>query len=290
MTEPIILKIAILLIVMLLLLGWLAWQFPLSPWLRVARRWVRFAVFSLAIGLVAKKYFFESGTLPALILAGALVYFLVETLIYYLQICAVSVSGLSPFGKYIQTESAWSCDAKMLELKRKIEAQGYKKIGAFTLEYGCGLSAKTTLFESADATTRLDVTFIPFANSYIISSSVCSLDLEGIRYLTDGNPTPFGLPFPSNWRVARKPLVCNPLKLLKIHRRLTEASRKNFAKFSVDAHSYVVETLAQVQRNAARNGFINTGIEAQESGIFSQEAKMRIWLDMIKTNYFPFLI
>lgn len=34
---------------------------------------------------------------------------------------------------------------------------------------------------------------------------------------------------------------------------------------------------------------MNAGVEAEESGIFSQEGKTRIWLDMIMTNYFPFL-
>ena len=44
-----------------------------------------------------------------------------------------------------------------------------------------------------------------------------------------------------------------------------------------------------MERQSARDGLMNAGSAAEESGIFTQEGKTRIWLDMIMTNYFPFL-
>ena len=44
-----------------------------------------------------------------------------------------------------------------------------------------------------------------------------------------------------------------------------------------------------IESQSALEGLLNTGIDAEESGIFTQEGKTRIWIDMIKTNYFPFL-
>lgn len=271
------------------LLGPLSRAFPLRAWLRVARRWARFAFFSLALALAAKKYAFPDAGFAELAAAGALSYALVETLIYWLQICAASSSGLPPFGTRKKAESAWSCEPSMIRLKRKIEALGFKKSGAFIVEFGGGMSAKTTIFDSADGKTRLDVTFVPIGNSYIVSSSASSVDSDGARWATDGNPTPFGLSFPSGWKVARKPLACDPLKLLKIHAARLEKSGKTFVPISETPDEYAAETAGGMERQSARDGLMNAGSAAEESGIFTQEGKTRIWLDMIMTNYFPFL-
>lgn len=221
--------------------------------------------------------------------AGALSYALAETLIYWLQICAASSSGLPPFGTRRKAESAWSCEPSMIRLKRKIEGLGFKKSGAFIVEFGGGMSAKATIFDSADGRVRLDVTFVPAGGSYIVSSSASSIDSDGARWVTDGNPTPFGLSFPSGWKVARKPLACDPLKLLKIHAARMGKSGKTFVRIAETPDEYAAETARGVERQSARDGLMNAGVEAEESGIFSQEGKTRIWLDMIMTNYFPFL-
>ena len=189
-TESWILTLSIVLFVAFVAAGFLADSFPLQPWIRTLRRWIRFAFFSLALALAAKKYFFTDESFVDLAIAGALTYILVETFIYWLQICAASVSGLPPFGKYTPAESAWSCEPSMIKLKRKIEALGFKKSGAFTVHFGGEVSAKSTFFDSADAKERLDVTFVPFSNTYIVSSSIYSQDTESVRWITDGNPTP----------------------------------------------------------------------------------------------------
>ena len=56
------------------LLGPLSRAFPLRAWLRVARRWARFAFFSLALALAAKEYAFPNAGFAELAAAGALSY------------------------------------------------------------------------------------------------------------------------------------------------------------------------------------------------------------------------
>lgn len=288
-TESEMLAVAGALLAAFALLGPLSRAFPLRAWLRVARRWARFAFFSLALALAAKEYAFPNAGFAELAAAGALSYALAETLIYWLQICAASSSGLPPFGTRRKAESAWSCEPSMIRLKRKIEGLGFKKSGAFIVEFGGGMSAKATIFDSADGRVRLDVTFVPAGGSYIVSSSASSVDSDGARWVTDGNPTPFGLSFPSGWKVARKPLACDPLKLLKIHAARMGKSGKTFVRIAETPDEYAAETARGVERQSARDGLMNAGVEAEESGIFTQEGKTRIWLDMIMTNYFPFL-
>ena len=92
-TESWILTLSIVLFAAFVAAGFLADSFPLQPWIRTLRRWIRFAFFSLALALAAKKYFFTDESFVDLAIAGALTYILVETFIYWLQICAASVSG-----------------------------------------------------------------------------------------------------------------------------------------------------------------------------------------------------
>lgn len=288
-TESLMLAAAAVLFAAFALLGPLSRAFPLRAWLRVARRWARFAFFSVALALAAKRYAFPGAGFAELAAAGALSYALVETLIYWLQICAASSSGLPPFGTRRKVESAWSCEPSMIRLKRKIEGLGFKKSGAFLVEFGNGMSAKTTIFDSADGRTRLDVTFAPAGGgAYAVSSSAYSVDSDGARWATDGNPTPFGLSFPDGWKVLRKPLACDPLRLLKIHAARLEKSGKTFVQIPETPDRYASEIAGGVERQSARDGLMNAGAEAEESGIFTQEGKTRIWLDMIATNYFPF--
>lgn len=288
-TESWILTLSIVLFAAFVAAGFLADSFPLQLWIRTLRRWIRFAFFSLALALAAKKYFFTDESFVDLAIAGALTYILVETFIYWLQICAASVSGLPPFGKYTPAESAWSCEPSMIKLKRKIEALGFKKSGAFTVHFGGEVSAKSTFFDSADAKERLDVTFVPFSNTYIVSSSIYSQDTESVRWITDGNPTPMGLSSPKGCKIFRKRLACNPLKLIKIHESILKKSGKTFVKIRETPAEYVEEMTRGIESQSALDGLLNTGIDAEESGIFTQEGKTRIWIDMIKTNYFPFL-
>ena len=66
-------------------------------------------------------------------------------------------------------------------------------------------------------------------------------------------------------------------------------SGKTFVRIAETPDEYAAETARGVERQSARDGLMNAGVEAEESGIFTQEGKTRIWLDMIMTNYFPFL-
>ena len=61
-TESWILTLSIVLFVAFVAAGFLADSFPLQPWIRTLRRWIRFAFFSLALALAAKKYFFTDET------------------------------------------------------------------------------------------------------------------------------------------------------------------------------------------------------------------------------------
>ena len=42
-----------------------------------------------------------------------------------------------------------------------------------------------------------------------------------------------------------------------------------------------------IESQSALDGLLNTGIDAEESGIFTQEGKTRIWIDMIKNELLP---
>ena len=67
-TESWILTLSIVLFVAFVAAGFLADSFPLQPWIRTLRRWIRFAFFSLALALAAKKYFLCHRVVPLVFL------------------------------------------------------------------------------------------------------------------------------------------------------------------------------------------------------------------------------
>ena len=262
-----------------------------SPALRVARRWVRAAFFSLALA-TALDAFFPGRNFALLCACGVLLFFLAETLLFWVKIYAANI--VCPiFGRYIPSDSEWSAEAKDVKMKLAIEALGFRKSGSMKSRIFEDIEVRMTCFDSPDTLVRLCVSFLPESDISGFSSSAVSVSKSGTLYITDYSQTPFGLAVPPNWRQARRPFLKNPLKILRLHsKRLAEARGRGeeFVPIRDAPVDFVNARVSELERDNGKAGLLVPSEYVDIDGVLNQEGRFRMWLDAIRLYYFPFFI
>src|SRR5688572_2965469 len=192
-----------------------------SPLLSIIDRWLRWFVFSFGAAQFCVE--FKLIDRPFWVLAAVffIVWFLGETLYNWLAITAHSLSPMPLFPRYTinSTGEEWPVQPRLLKIREWLRAQGFRQVQALKAEIGAGIFLRVSIYQDAQATVRLQVTFIPQANGAI---SVCfgatSVTADGARYLTDNLYIPFGGFYPENWFVERAPWRRSLPRLLARHR------------------------------------------------------------------------
>ncbi len=258
-----------------------------SPFLWTIDRWLKLALFSLATACVLKfSLGFENFAASAAV--GALVYFGLESLLFWLNISIVSDDDSPLFAPYSETDSAWRPEKKFLDMKRSIESRGFSKSGSFKSGIGreeCKFFLTT--FDSSDKKIRLSVKFVPFGKAWLNVFIAESFAGDGTVFRTEANFIPFGLAFPKNYDAARFPLETNPVRLLKKHESRVEKSGKKIAGLPENPLEWINGELNNIERENVARGFINDRYKASEFGKLTPEGKNRLWWDAVITAYFP---
>ena len=157
-----------------------------------------------------------------------ILWFLGETLYNWLAITAHSLSPLPLFPRYTAntTGEEWPVQPRLLKIREWLRAQGFRQVQALKAEIGPGVFLRVSVYQDAQATVRLQVTFIPQANGAIsVCFGVTSMTAEGGRYLTDNLYIPFAGFYPENWFVERAPWVRSLPRLLARHRKRAVSPR-----------------------------------------------------------------
>ena len=267
-----------------LILSALNAHFFASRNLCLLKRWTRCFFFSLAIALILDSLLPER-RFEALLVGGFLLFFLGESLFYWIQLSVFNAAGLPLFAKYEPAENAWLSAKKYVLLKRSIEKLGFKKCAAYKSEIE-GIETFATCFENAEKTVGLSVAFVPYTRKmYLTEFGYYSVLADGSRICTDSSSLPFGLEYPPNWRVERHPCVSSPSKLLKIHMSRLKA-REEAAVRLPDTPNINAE-LGEVEMTCRKCGLTNPPTSSG-GGILTPKGKYRLWKDMILVNFLPF--
>lgn len=258
-----------------------------SPLVAVLERWLRWLIFGfgaahlcLDFGLIDRPY----GVLVAVFL---LVWLLGETLYNWLGIQALSVSPLPLFPRYTPNPGGdeWPTQPRLLRIREWLRAQGFRPVQALKAEIGGGIHLRVSVFQDAEAKTRIQVTFLPRARGGIgVCFSISTLTADGSRFVTDNFHIPFAGFYPENWFVERRPLRQSPAGLLARHRaRLAGETAVPFAAeplVDLNAQQHELDQLN------TRLGFLNPPPEREEFGKISQAGRYRVWKEIWMLNYF----
>ncbi len=284
MEPPYLILAAILLSLVLMQVN----QRRASPLLSILDRWLRWFVFAFGAAQMCRDFELIDRPFWALAAVFFLVWFLGETLYNWLAISALSVSPLPLFPRYALNASGeeWPVQPRLLKIREWLRAQGFRQSQALKAEIGGGVYLRVSVYQDAQATVRVQVTFIPQSNGAIsVCYAVTSVTADGGRYLTDNLYIPFAGFYPENWFVERLPWRRSLPKLLARHRaRLTSAG--------VVPVPFATEPLADLNTSQhlldqvnTELGFLHPHHEREDLGKITHEGRYRVWKEIWMLNY-----
>jgi hypothetical protein len=259
-----------------------------SPLLSIADRWLRWFVFAFGAAQVCQDFEFVDRPYWVMVIVFFLLWFLGETLLNWLSIHALSVSPLPLFPRYVANQGGdeWPTQRRALELRDWLRAQGFKQAQAMKAEIGGGIYLRVSVYQNADATIRVQVTFIPQASGAVtICFAVTSLTADDSRYVTDNLYVPFAGFYPEHWFVERVPLCRSIARLLARHKERLAAAGETAVPFTVDPMSDVNQSQGELDRLNTEMGFLHSQQDRDDLGKITHEGRYRVWKEIWMLNY-----
>ncbi len=260
-----------------------------SPLLSIADRWLRWFVFSFGAAQFCVEFKLIDRPFWVLAIVFFIVWFLGETLYNWLAITAHSLSPLPLFPRYSVngTGEEWPVQPRLLKIREWLRAQGFRQVQALKAEIGPGIYLRVSVYQDAQATVRVQATFIPQANGAIsVCFGVTSMGGDGARYLTDNLYIPFAGFYPENWFVERTPWIRSLPRLLARHRQRLMQSGAIVVPFSTDPLTDLNAVQHELDQLNTELGFLHPHAEREDLGKFTQEGRYRVWKEYWMLNYF----
>ena len=262
---------------------------------RYALRILRVVVYSLAGG-VALNFFFPEHPLYLRVAIALLIYFLLQTLLYWVAVSNDIVSIFHPILplKFKKSDVSWSSQKKHIQIKTALETLGFKQSGTFetvsSLEFEEYVSNVIYLFtfDHPGISTRLFVWFVPFGEAFCMISSAETLMSDDTSIITESNCFFTGLESPSYCDVERLAFDVSPLKILRRHFIRLKKTNRATQPLEKDILESINNREKEIIATNIMNGFINHISEWEENGMLTSNGKYRVWLAMIRSSYFPF--
>jgi hypothetical protein len=259
-----------------------------SPLVSIADRWLRWLVFAFGAAQLSADFNLIDRPYWALVGIFFIVWFLGETLYNWLAIAAHSLSPLPLFPRYAVNTSGeeWPVQPRLLKTREWLRGQGFRQVQALKAEIGGGIWLRVSVYQDAQATIRVQVTFLPQANGAIsVCYAVTSLAADGSRYLTDNLYIPFAGFYPENWFVERAPWRRSLAGLLQRHRaRLTRAGA-TAVPFETEPLVDLNSVQHELDRLNTELGFLHPHAERDDLGKFTSEGRYRVWKEIWMLNY-----
>ncbi len=259
-----------------------------SPVLSIADRWLRWLVFTFGAAQLCVDFELIDRPFWAVALAFFLIWFLGETLYNWLAIAAHSLSPLPLFPRYAINTSGeeWPVQSRLLKTREWLRAQGFRQVQALRAEIGGGVHLRVSIYQDAQSSLRVQVTFIPQASGAIsVCYAVTSMAADGSRYLTDNLYIPFAGFYPENWFVERAPWRRSLPRLIARHRARLAKAKVTPAPFETEPLSDLNAVQHELDQLNTELGFLHPHAEREDLGKFTHEGRYRVWKEIWMLNY-----
>lgn len=259
-----------------------------SPLLSILDRWLRWFVFAFGAAQMCHDFQLINRPFWALAAVFFLIWFLGETLYNWLAISALSVSPLPLFPRYVVNASGeeWPVQSRLLKIREWLRTQGFRQTQALKAEIGGGIFLRVSIYQDAQATVRVQVTFIPQANGAIsVCYAVTSVTADDSRYLTDNLYIPFAGFYPENWFVERTPWCRSLPKLLARHRAHLAAAGAVPVPFATEPLADLNASQHLLDKVNTELGFLHPHNEREDLGKITHEGRYRVWKEIWMLNY-----
>ena len=254
-----------------------------APVLTLANRWLRWLLFAWLFAFLLRTFELSSRPDWVHVTTGFMLWFLLETVYNWIAIKALSRSDIPLFPSFKLNEEGdeWPAGARFEKLKNWLTQKRFERISVLKAELFEGIFLRTSIYESPDRRTRLQILFVPkrkygVAAFYTLSTN----SVDDRRIITDNHSLPFGGYYPENWDIVRKPLIGTLARLLRVHEK--RLARANFEPVPVEEEP--LEALNQQQRLLeqlnTRCGFLNPPSYREENGRLTYDGCYRLWKEM----------
>jgi len=260
-----------------------------SPVVAIINRWLRWGILSAGGAQVCLHFGWLERPYIVLVAAVFLGRYLLESVYHWLAIHAMSVSPLPLFPRFMANRAGdeWPVQGKFLKLRDQIRAAGFKQVQALRAEVATSIYLRVSLFQDADNTTRLQVTFLPQPlGTVTVCLNFASSTAAGERIVTDNHYLPFAGFYPENWHLDRRPCARGFDTLLKRHRQRVAARASVSVPWSNEPLDDLNAQQSEMERINTELGFLLPHTEHEEHGRISHEGRYRVWKEMFTLNYF----
>lgn len=260
-----------------------------SPVVAIFNRWLRWLIFSVGAASVCTQFQLIDRPFWVLLIGFVLIYFLVETGYRWLEIHALSVSPMPLFPRFAVNSSGeeWPTHPRLLKLREWLRQQGFRPLQSLKAEVGAGVYLRTSVYQDAPGTLRVQITFLPQPGGGItVCHTFSSQTTEGDRIVTDNLFLPFGGFYPENWFVERHPWTRSAARLLQRHEQRVRAVEAPLAPWDLEPLGDLNQQQREVERINTELGFLLPHAEREENGKISHEGRYRVWKEVWLLNYF----
>lgn len=259
-----------------------------SPVVSIMDRWLRWFLFAFGAARMCLDFRLIDRPYWVLVVVFFLVWFLAETLYNWLAISALSVSSLPLFPRYSLNQSGeeWPVQPRLLRIREWLRAQGFRQIQALKAEIGGNTYLRVSIYQDAEATVRIQVTFIPQPSGALsVCYAITSLTASDSRYVTDNLYVPFAGFYPENWFVERAPWRRSLPRLLARHRARLAAVGEKMVPFAGEPLTDLNAAQHELDRLNTELGFLHRHEEREDLGKITHEGRYRVWKEIWMLNY-----
>jgi len=259
-----------------------------SPVIAIVNRWLRWIVFVLLFTKVTLDLDWLDRPFWVLAAGYFLLWFLGETIYNWLAIHALNVSPLPLFPRFTLNSSGeeWPTNPRFLKIRDWLRTHGFKHVQALRAEVASGVYLRVSIYQDANAQTRLQITFLPHPNGAIsVCYSLSSQTDGGYRYVTDNLYLPFGGFYPENWLVSRHPWRRSLAALISGHRKRLSSASAIAVPWNTDPLNDLNAQQVELEQINTELGFLTPHQDREEHGKITYEGRYRVWKEIWLLNY-----
>jgi len=260
-----------------------------SPVVAIVNRWLRWGIFAGGLAQVSLHFGWTDRPYAVLFVVFFIGWFLLESIYHWLAIHAMSVSPLPLFPRFTVNRAGdeWPVQGRFLKLRDQIRASGFKQVQSLRAEVATSIYLRVSLFQDADNTTRLQVTFVPQPMGTVtVCLHLATATAAGERIVTDNHYLPFAGFYPESWHLDRRPCLRSFPALLKRHRDRFSARVDAAVPWASEPLDDLNAQQGELERINTELGFLLPRTDHEEHGRISHEGRYRVWKEMFTLNYF----
>lgn len=259
-----------------------------SSFLAIANRWFKWVLCSLLVAYFVRQWDISRQPFFVLIITCFLGWFLVESILIWINIRALNRSSIAFFPRFSvdNAETKWPNLKRFIQLKEFLRANGFREEQSIKTTVLGSLVLHSLVYKDVTEKILLQLLFFPQKSG---SSSVyyvlTSLTSDGERFITDNLDVPFGGYMPKGWFKIKRPL-CNSLgSLLKCHFNRLNNSGKDLVVWEGAPLNEINHQQSVLEYYNIKKGFLNPPNFHEDYGKLTSEGCYRLWKQFLLLKY-----